>query len=85
MTYGASEEARRVALACAEVDRLNDEITRLYNAMKPAKWLRYPMSHLCWHRKRRIRKKWRRLLGDGPWSPPGRVFRCQGFYEAVEP
>lgn len=61
----ASMEARRLAQAMAEIDALSDEILRLYNTMRPVV-LRYPMSHLCWHRKRKIREKWRKRLG-GPW------------------
>lgn len=66
-TWCRGEEARRIALAMAEIDALNDEIMRVYSSIKPAKWQRYPMSHLCFHRKRRIREKWRKRLRCGPW------------------
>jgi hypothetical protein len=65
--YGAPKKARDLALTLAEMDRLNDEIRRSYDAMVPTFFL--PLrrnSHLGWHRKRRIRKKWRRRLG-GHW------------------
>lgn len=62
-TWRRGEEARQLALAMAELDALNDEIMRVYSSMRPAKWMRHSKSHLCYHRKRRIREKWRKKLG----------------------
>jgi hypothetical protein len=74
-------KAQEVAMAMARMDALSDEITRMYNSMKPTKWRRYSMSHLCWHRKRRIRDKWRKKLGSGPWiklAPGAMIIRYEG-------
>jgi hypothetical protein len=71
MSYGASDKARALAETFAEVDRLSKEIQRLYDAMVPTFFLpRRRNSHLGWHRKRRIRKKWQRRLG-GDWLRAG--------------
>lgn len=83
--YAALAATMSEAEVGAEIRRLNAEIARRYEAMRPTKWLRYSMSHLCFHRKRRIREKWRKRLGWSFGAADGSVIPMSECATAIRP